>query len=255
LSSSYSSFRAVQDRSVVLVDEISPELLTFYRDCRDCSGFLPILADPLSQTTRQTIDDMRLMAMSDLAEGWPSMAIGLQFTTLKSTFTVKSTFIKPSQQLRSMTREVSDPREEFESSAYGLVQGGLGHAYNEEAFHYFLEIERKRAQRSGRPFLLLLADLKNEPGKSALVGGPLASKLFASLWLCLRETDFVGWYREDRVAGAVLTQRAELRSVEISQQVLERITRMLDERLPRDVAARLQVRIYQPPDMLSGRWQ
>jgi hypothetical protein len=163
--------------------------------------------------------------------------------------------MKASQPLRSGDREAPDTREEFASSSHGLAQEGrLGQAYNEQAFQYFLEIERKRAQRSGRPFLLLLADLKNQSGKSTLVGRPLASQLFAALWLCLRDTDFVGWYRENRVAGAVLTQRAELRDVDVSQQILTRITRVLIEQLPRDVAARLQVRIYQPPDMLSGRW-
>jgi hypothetical protein len=144
-------------------------------------------------------------------------------------------------------------REELDPRGYALAhKRRLGHVYNEEAFQYFLEIERKRADHSGRPCLLLLADLKNQPGESALMSRPLASKLFAAMWLCLRETDFVGWYREDRVAGAVLTQGAELPDAEISQQVLERITRVLNERLPRDVA-RLQVWISQLPDMLSGR--
>jgi hypothetical protein len=170
---------------------------------------------------------------------------------------VKSSFMRTPNQLPNASGVESDRPEELESRPYALAhEGRLGHqTYNAEAFQYFLEIERKRTQRSGHPFLLLLADLKNQPGKSALLSRPLASKLFAALWLCLRETDFVGWYREDRVAGAVLTQRAELRHAHMSQQLLERITRVLDQRLPPDVAARLQVRIYQPPDMLSGRWQ
>jgi hypothetical protein len=186
-----------------------------------------------------------------LVERLPAMAISLHVTS------VKQAFMRTPNQFRNGSAVAADtPTEELDSRTYGLTQrGSLGQAYNEEAFQYFLEIERKRAYRSGRPFLLLLADLKNQPGKSATLSRPLATKLFAALWLCLRETDFVGWYREDRVAGAVLTQRAELRHAHMSQQILERITRVLDERLPRDVAARLQVRIYQPPDMLSGRWQ
>ena len=39
-------------------------------------------------------------------------------------------------------------------------EGRLGQAYNEEAFRYFLAIERKRAERSHRTFLLLLVDVK-----------------------------------------------------------------------------------------------
>ena len=45
--------------------------------------------------------------------------------------------------------------------------------------------------------------------------------------------------------GAVLTQRAEMMSTDVSQLVGERFKEALCERLPRDVARRLQVRIYQ----------
>src|SRR4029077_9558004 len=91
---------------------------------------------------------------------------------------------------------------------YGVaLEGRLGQAYNEEAFRYFLEIERKRAARARRPVLLLLLDLKEQP--AAHMDPILAGKLFSGLWICLRETDVIGWYREDRVAGAVLTQLEE----------------------------------------------
>src|SRR2546427_798692 len=41
--------------------------------------------------------------------------------------------------------------------SYGVaLEGRLGQAYNEEAFRYFLEIERKRAARARRPVRLLL---------------------------------------------------------------------------------------------------
>jgi hypothetical protein len=169
---------------------------------------------------------------------------------------VKSSFMTALNHLRNGTGVESDPPEELDARAYALAQEGpLGQAYNEAAFEYFLKIEQERAQRSGRRFLLLLADLRNQSGETALVGRPVALQLFAALWLCVRETDFVGWYREDQVAGAVLTQRAELPDAEISRQVLERITRVLNERLPRDIAARLQVRIHHLPDMPNGRRQ
>src|SRR5207249_10194531 len=75
------------------------------------------------------------------------------------------------------------------------LEGRLGEAYNEEAFRYFLAIERKRSERSGRPFLLLLVDLKEQSGVTVRIDPMVAPKLFSALWLCLRETDCVGWYR------------------------------------------------------------
>src|SRR2546427_7764733 len=44
-----------------------------------------------------------------------------------------------------------------ESGGFAL-EDGPGHPYNEEAFQYFLEIERKRSELSNRPFLLMLVD-------------------------------------------------------------------------------------------------
>src|SRR2546422_1060554 len=52
-------------------------------------------------------------------------------------------------------------------SDMGGESGRLGQAYNEQAFRYFLAIERKRSERSGHPFLLLLVDLKEQEGASA----------------------------------------------------------------------------------------
>src|SRR3989442_10443803 len=83
--------------------------------------------------------------------------------------------------------------------------GRLGQAYNEQAFRYFLAIERKRSERSGHPFLLLLGDLKDQDGASANFDSIVANNLFSNLRLFLRETDFVCWYREWHLAAAVLT--------------------------------------------------
>ncbi len=84
------------------------------------------------------------------------------------------------------------------------LQDGAAQAYNEEAFRYFLEIERKRSESSTRPLLLLLVDVR---GADDVIDQATATQLFAGLAGCLRETDFVGWYRENLVIGAVLTQR------------------------------------------------
>jgi hypothetical protein len=118
----------------------------------------------------------------------------------------------------------------------------LGQAYNEDAFRYFLEIERKRAARLDRPCLLLLVGLKG-PKPNVRISQVLAAKLFSSLWLSLRETDVIGWYREDRVAGAVLTQLAD--GPPQPEVIRERVTGALCERLRSDLARRFEVHVYQ----------
>jgi hypothetical protein len=138
------------------------------------------------------------------------------------------------------------PSAESDRCSCGVaLESRLGRAYNEEAFRHFLVIERKRAERSGRPFRLLLVDLKEQPRISVRIDPVLAPKLFGGLWLCLRETDIIGWYREEHVAGALLTDLGDGPLAEISRQVGQRVTRVLSEGLPSGVARRLQVRVYQ----------
>ena len=124
-------------------------------------------------------------------------------------------------------------------------EGRLGQAYNEAAFRYFLAIERKRAKRSRRTFLLLLVDVKRQRGMSSRIPPVVAARIFAGLWHCVREVDFVGWFREDRVAGAVLTQGADPPAPDVPLRISHRITGILSERVPAPVARRLHVRVLQ----------
>jgi hypothetical protein len=129
--------------------------------------------------------------------------------------------------------------------SYGVaLDGRFGQAYNEQAFRYFLQIERKRAARAGRPVLLLLLDLRAAPAR-VRIDPALAAKLFDGLWRCLRETDVVGWCREDRVVGAVLTQVDGEVSPEVTAVIRQRVGHALREGLSADVARHLRVRVYQ----------
>jgi hypothetical protein len=133
--------------------------------------------------------------------------------------------------------------------SYGVsLEGRLGQAYNEDAFRYFLEIERKRAARAHRPVLLLLLDLRDQPSTGRRIDAMLAARLFSGLWNCLRETDVVGWYREDRMLGAVLTQVEDEdqdgpRS-EVTQVTRERVITALRQDLSDDIVRRLRIRVY-----------
>jgi len=120
-----------------------------------------------------------------------------------------------------------------------------GQAYNEEAFRHFLAIERKRSERASRSFLLLLVSLRKQPGMSLTFTPEVASRLFSGLALCVREVDFIGWYREERVAGAVLTQGIGTTEPDASRRIGERVTEILDKHLPPHAAERLHVRVLQ----------
>jgi hypothetical protein len=138
------------------------------------------------------------------------------------------------------------------SSHNVLLPEGCGPVYNEEAFRYFLQIERKRANRSNSRFLLLLVDLQRDEQQSASFDSATSVKLFAAMLPCLRETDFIGWYRQGRVASAVLTQVGDTPGVEVSNLVACRVREALGQSLPSSVSGRLQVRVYQVPASTDG---
>ncbi len=70
---------------------------------------------------------------------------------------------------------------------------------DEEPFHHTICLERKRAERSRRSFLLVLLDLRtvlaNEGNERIL------STILSSLWRTTRETDVVGWHKSHSVLG------------------------------------------------------
>jgi hypothetical protein len=136
-------------------------------------------------------------------------------------------------------------RGDFDPCSCGHALPGRADAYNEEAFHYCLAIERKRAERSSRPFFLLLVDFENRSELDTVIDYTVAGKLFGALAACLRETDLVGWYREDRIAGAVLTHGGDGQPGDVARQVAKRVTAALRRDVPSSVGGRLQVRVFQ----------
>jgi hypothetical protein len=120
-----------------------------------------------------------------------------------------------------------------------------GQAYNEQAFRHFLAIERRRAARASRSFLLLLVSLRRQPGQGAVISKGVASRLFAALALCVREVDFIGWYREERVAGALLTQGPATPEPAATSRIGDRVTQILRTHLSAREAQQLQVRVVQ----------
>ena len=117
--------------------------------------------------------------------------------------------------------------------------------YSEEAFRHFLALERKRTDRSRRCFLLLLVTLRKQAGMSSRLSPAVASAIFAGLGTGVREVDFVGWFREERVAGAVLTQGTSVPTAAVVAEIGRRFSERLCNCLPADVGGRLQLRILQ----------
>ena len=74
---------------------------------------------------------------------------------------------------------------------------------NEEAFHRMISLERKRTERSRKPFLLMLLNIGNSLRSDK--NGKALDKILSALSLSTRETDFTGWYRSDSI-GVMFTE-------------------------------------------------
>jgi hypothetical protein len=132
----------------------------------------------------------------------------------------------------------------------------VGQVYNEAAFRHFLAVDRWRAARSRRSVLLVLAGVQQSPGLDTKLTDATAAALFGVLGGCVREVDFVGWYREGYVAAAVLAQSSKP-SGDGPHLIAERILLALRKRLSGDEARNLRVRVVRldggAAGMLPGR--
>jgi hypothetical protein len=123
----------------------------------------------------------------------------------------------------------------------GYVSGAAGRAYNEAGFRHFLDIERRRAARSGHLLLLVLVGVRDRAGRSVSLPPVVASKVFSALGSSVREIDFVGWFKDGRIAAAALVQRATP-TADVRQHIAGRVMKTLDrERLAIDGVARVRV--------------
>jgi hypothetical protein len=138
--------------------------------------------------------------------------------------------------------------------ACGLVsRDAPGDAYNEEAFRYFLDVERRRSELSNRPFVLLLVDFSQESSVTTPdIDAGSAQKLFSALSACVRETDFIGWYRACSVAGAVLTQHSDTQGADVQEAVSRRFEQSLRKQLPSELEGLVRVRVFQLPSALQS---
>jgi lipopolysaccharide/colanic/teichoic acid biosynthesis glycosyltransferase len=78
------------------------------------------------------------------------------------------------------------------------------HILDQDSFRRMISLERKRTERSRKPFLLMLLDMgDNLPSDR---NGKTLGKIVSSMSVTTRETDVTGWYTKDCVAGVMFTE-------------------------------------------------
>ena len=81
---------------------------------------------------------------------------------------------------------------------------GIQGFYNEDYFNRMLSLERKRTQRSKKPFMLMVIDISKlvNPHPNLVVINSIGRVLEAGI----RETDVRGWYRKGQSIGVIFTE-------------------------------------------------
>jgi lipopolysaccharide/colanic/teichoic acid biosynthesis glycosyltransferase len=114
----------------------------------------------------------------------------------------------------------------------------------ENVFHSMLTLERRRAERSRNPFVLMLLDANLEMGTAeeilkAAVGIVVASK---------RETDLVGWYKQGAILGIIFTEVSLEGDLPITETLRAKIETAFVKHLGSDRAAKIAISVHIFPE-------
>jgi lipopolysaccharide/colanic/teichoic acid biosynthesis glycosyltransferase len=96
-----------------------------------------------------------------------------------------------------------------------------------EAFASMLYLERRRAERAKKHFVLMLVDVKRviaKPDKKRIL-----PKFTSVLSTSIRETDIIGWYLEDDVIGVIATELGETKPRTVQELMLEKVRNAFQE--------------------------
>lgn len=118
---------------------------------------------------------------------------------------------------------------------------------NEEAFRRVISRERRRTERSRKPFLLMLLDLGDAQLPSPTMGKNLC-KLLAALSRGTRETDVAGWYRNNCVVGMMFTEIALDDRGTIVSTMIARLSDVMRHHLSLEQFNRVSVSFHVFPD-------
>ena len=134
-------------------------------------------------------------------------------------------------------------RTESTSNSTSHADNGL---LTQHHFQRAIVLERRRSERSQRAFLLMLIDSGN--CSSSKERAKLISEILSPLSLATRETDVLGWYKEDVVVGAIFTEISIEDKASIGEVMLARTTEVLRNRLRAEQFGQITFSLHMFPE-------
>lgn len=116
----------------------------------------------------------------------------------------------------------------------------------EDAFRRRISIERKRTERSRKPFLLMLLDCGHSNGSKK--NGKALEDVVAALLTSTRETDITGWYANGVVVGVMFTDLVSDDKSSILSTMLARVSATLRDNLSFEQFSQISISFHFFPD-------
>ena len=112
----------------------------------------------------------------------------------------------------------------------------------QDAFLQMLRLERRRTERSSRPFVLVLISGED---LQETISSHWADDVVTALSACIRETDALGWYEQQAFLGLLMTEILDASPGTI-EAIVQRISEALQGRVPSEIYCRLTlvVRVF-----------
>ena len=114
----------------------------------------------------------------------------------------------------------------------------------ENVFHSMLTLERRRAERSRKPFVLMLLDANLESGPAEEILLQAVDVVVASK----RETDLVGWYKHGAILGVIFTEVSIEGEVPVTETLRTKIETAFLKHLGRERTARISISMHVFPE-------
>jgi lipopolysaccharide/colanic/teichoic acid biosynthesis glycosyltransferase len=123
---------------------------------------------------------------------------------------------------------------------------------SEKQFGELLCLERRRAERSKKPFLLMLLDLQKIMVNGST--GRVAEGVWASVCSASRESDIRGWYLQGAILGIIFVEVRQEGPISVSDVIYAKVIAALSKRLEADEINQIEIRMYLQPDSASN-WE
>lgn len=121
---------------------------------------------------------------------------------------------------------------------------------SEDAFIAMLYLERRRAERGRKRYVLLLVDVKEAISRKQRLR--TSATICKALCSVTRETDIVGWYVDDYILGVIATEIGNASSTAVRARISDKLQVAFVQALGSDLASQISISFHFFPDEPMG---